>query len=79
MCLCVCTFRKTKIPEKQETNEKKKRKEKKGPKFRIPRPAGEIERADTARATRISHQQQQQQQHGARRAASTTGGRDKLV
>jgi hypothetical protein len=25
MCLCVCTFRKTKIPEKQETNEKKEK------------------------------------------------------
>jgi hypothetical protein len=29
MCLCVCTFRKTKIPEKQETNEKKKKKREK--------------------------------------------------
>jgi hypothetical protein len=78
MCLCVCTFRKTKIPEKQETNEKRKRKEKKGPKFRIPRPAGEIERADTARATRISHQQQQQQ-HGSTAAINNRRPRQTCV
>jgi hypothetical protein len=62
------------IPEKT-SNE---RKEKKGPKFRIPRPAGEIERADTARATRISHQQQQQQ-HGSTAAINNRRPRQTCV